>query len=75
MITAEDLQQAFRKLCEVCRVFVEFACQVWEKIKEISRKCELYRKKRPIYGYVQHKVMRSQVLNRKPKLIRARTTC
>ncbi|MGA5711591.1 hypothetical protein ACPCH0_00985 [Bacillus bombysepticus] len=30
---------------------------------------------RPVFGYVKHKVMKSQVIDRKPKCIRARTVC
>ncbi|MED3542348.1 hypothetical protein P4V63_01800 [Bacillus toyonensis] len=30
---------------------------------------------RPVFGYVKHKIMKSQVMDRKPKCIRARTVC
>ncbi|MGE6548056.1 hypothetical protein ACQKFK_03305 [Bacillus mycoides] len=30
---------------------------------------------RPVFGYVKHEVMKSQVIDRKPKYIRARTVC
>ncbi|MGH1297189.1 hypothetical protein [Bacillus pretiosus] len=30
---------------------------------------------RPVFGYVKHKVMKSQIIDRKPKCIRARTVC
>lgn len=30
---------------------------------------------KPIYGYVKHKVMKSQVIDSNPKYIRARTVC
>lgn len=74
----EMLKKAFGKLYEACKLIVDFAFQVWEQIKEIVHKLiayKLYCKPRPIYGYVKHKVMKSQVLNRKPARIRARTTC
>lgn len=77
-VDIELLQKAFGKLYEACKLIVDFAFQVWEQIKETVRKLikhKLYCKPRPIYGYVKHRVMKSQVLNRKPMLIRARTTC
>ena len=74
-LNTEDLQKAFEQFQEACKVIVKFICQVWEQIKEITEKYKSYRKPRPMYGYVKHKVMKSQVLNRKPMLIRARTTC
>ncbi|MGF2618671.1 hypothetical protein [Bacillus cereus] len=30
---------------------------------------------RIVFGYVKYKIMKSQVIDRKPKFIRARTTC
>ncbi|MGX5632426.1 hypothetical protein [Bacillus thuringiensis] len=30
---------------------------------------------RPVFEYVKHEVMKSQVIDRKPKYIRARTVC
>lgn len=74
-LTIDDLKQAFERFQEACKAIVKFICQVWERIKEITEKYKLYCKPRPIYGYVKNRVMKSQVLNRKAMLIRARTTC
>ncbi|PUV98963.1 hypothetical protein B7T07_23115 [Cronobacter sakazakii] len=75
MLNTEDLQKAFEQFQESCKVIVKFICQVWEQIKEITEKYKMYCKPRSMYGYVKHRAMKSQVLNRKPTLIRARTTC
>lgn len=77
-VDTKDLQKAFHKLYEACKVIVQFVCQVWDRIKEVAAeymKYKLYRVERPVYGYVKHRVMKSQVINRKPMRIRARTTC
>ena len=77
-VSVERVKEAFRKFYEACRVIVKFVCQVWERIKKLAwvyMKNKKKRTPRPLYGYVKHRAMKSQVLNRKPMLIRARTTC
>lgn len=74
-VEIEILQKALKKFYEAVQTIVQWVRQIWEQIKEITEKYKLYCKPRPIYGYVKHRVMKSQVLNRKPMLIRARTSC
>ncbi|AJH60093.1 hypothetical protein bcere0016_54370 [Bacillus cereus 95/8201] len=78
-IDIEPLREAFIKFAnELYKVIVQFVSNCWEQIKELVEKYmeyKLYHAKRPVYGYVKHRVMKSQVFNRKPMLIRARTTC
>ncbi|WP_439022621.1 hypothetical protein [Bacillus thuringiensis] len=78
-IDIEILQKALRKLYEAVQTIVQWIRQAWEQVKEIVwfyEECKEERKPtRAIYGCVKDKVMRSQVLNRKPARIRARTTC
>lgn len=78
-IDIESLREAFIKLAtEVYKRIVQFVSDYWEQIKELTAKYIEYKLEQPqrtVYGYVKHKVMKSQVLNRKPKCIRARTVC
>ncbi|PFZ12153.1 hypothetical protein COL60_05935 [Bacillus pseudomycoides] len=78
----ESLREAFNKLAyELYKVISQLVSSYWEQIKELSAKYMEYklerpeRPERPVYGYVKHKVIRSQVMNRKPICVRARTVC
>lgn len=77
-VDSEDLQRAFELFREACELIVQCFKQTWGQIKEIAINCIKYkseRSQRPAYGYVKYRVMKSQVLNRKPKCIRARSVC
>ncbi|MBM6648978.1 hypothetical protein [Bacillus sp. RIT 809] len=78
-IDIESLREAFIKFAnELCKVIAQIVSDCWEQIKELTVKYIEYKLEQPqriVYGHVQNKVMKSQVLNRKPMLIRARTTC
>ncbi|HEK9101965.1 TPA: hypothetical protein SUB30_003364 [Bacillus pseudomycoides] len=78
-IDIESLREAFSKLLyEAYKAIAQWVSSYWEQIKELSAKYIEYKLKRPecpVYGYVKHKVMRSQVMNRKPRCIRVRTVC
>ncbi|MGX5538157.1 hypothetical protein ACWKTJ_09550 [Bacillus wiedmannii] len=72
----------FYKLYEACKVISNWIRDNWESILEMARafiQCLDYEHEpttpKQIYGYVKHKVMKSQVIDRKPKCIRARTVC
>ncbi|MCC2441983.1 hypothetical protein [Bacillus paranthracis] len=63
------------KLCNTLTAATWF-----DELNELISDCKIYKeeleyKKRIILPFVPIKVMKSQVLNRKPMLIRARTTC
>ncbi|PGM91612.1 hypothetical protein [Bacillus cereus] len=78
----ENRLKEFYELHKACEVISQWILESWEWIKEMAElymqsiNCE-YEPAMPkqIYGYVKHKVMRSQVIDRKPKCIRARTVC
>lgn len=78
-IDIESLREAFEKFAnELCKVIAQIVSDCWEQIKELTTKYIEYKLEQPrriVYGYVKHRVMKSQVLNRKPMWIRARTTC
>ncbi|HDR7601020.1 TPA: hypothetical protein QCX65_004461 [Bacillus mycoides] len=77
-IDIEMLQKALKKFYEACQTIVQWIRQAWEQIKELAWVYKEYKKERKcraVFGCVKDKVMRSQVLNRKPMRIRARTTC
>lgn len=78
-IDIELLREAFIKLAtEVYKRIVQFVSDYWEQIKELTAnyiEYKIVRPQRTVYGYVKHKVMKSQVFNRKPKCIRARMVC
>lgn len=78
-IDIELLREAFIKLAtEVYKRIVQFVSDYWEQIKELTAKYVEYKLEQPqpkVYGYVKHKTMKSQVIDRKPKCIRARTVC
>lgn len=78
-VDVELLQKTLIKLYEVVQTIVQCIHQACEQVKDIIwfyEECEAERKSpRIVYGYVKDKAMRSQVLNRKPARIRARTTC
>lgn len=77
-IDIETLQKALKKFYEAVQTIVQWIRQVWEQIKQLAWVYKEYKKKRKhrtVYGYVKCNVMKSQVLNRKPMRIRARTTC
>lgn len=62
----------------IVRWVMQTAIRIWEQLKEAASEYLKYKleiPERPVYGYIKHKTMQSQVLNRKPMLIRARTTC
>ncbi|MCC2442051.1 hypothetical protein [Bacillus paranthracis] len=78
----ETRLKEFYKLYEACEFISKWILESWEWIKEMAElyvqclDCE-YEPATPkqVYGYVKHKVMKSQVIDRKPKCIRARTVC
>ncbi|WCS66628.1 hypothetical protein 0105phi72_084 [Bacillus phage 0105phi7-2] len=78
-VDIESLREAVIKFAnELCKAIARIASECWEQIKELSVEYIEYKLEQPqrlVYGYVKHRVMKSQVLNRKPMLIRARTTC
>lgn len=78
-VDIEPLREAFIKFAnELCKAIARIVSECWDTIKELSVEYIEYKLKQPqrlVYGYVKHRVMKSQVLNRKPMLIRARTTC
>lgn len=78
-IDIEPLREAFKKLAhELYRVIAKWVSNYWEQLKEIAEEYMKYKLDlpvRPVYGQVKDKVMKSQVLDRKPKCIRARTVC
>ncbi|PGD89757.1 hypothetical protein COM47_00730 [Bacillus wiedmannii] len=75
----ELLREAFIKLAtQLYKRIVQFVSGYWEQIKELTAKYIEYKLEQPqrkVYGYVKHKVMKSQVIDRKPKCIRVRTVC
>lgn len=78
----ETRLKEFYKLYKACELISKWILESWEWIKEMA---ELYVQSldyeykpttpKQIYGHVKHKVMKSQVWNRKPRCIRARTVC
>ncbi|MGR6008082.1 hypothetical protein ACU82A_30830 [Bacillus cereus] len=82
-VDIEVLQKALKQFYEAVQTIVQWMRQAWEQVKAqvkeivwFYEECtEEIRSPRAVYGYVKNKVMKSQVLNRKPMLIRARTTC
>lgn len=77
-VDIETLQKAVKQFYEAVQTIVQWIRQAWEQIKELAWVYKEYKKKRKcraVFGYVKNKVMQSQVLNRKPARIRARTTC
>ncbi|PGE99568.1 hypothetical protein COF51_05275 [Bacillus pseudomycoides] len=78
-INIESLREAFNKLAyELYKVISQLFSSYWEQIKELSAKYMEYKLERPecpVYGYVKHKVIRSQVMYRKPICVRARMVC
>ncbi|PGX01659.1 hypothetical protein COE40_19010 [Bacillus cereus] len=77
-IDIEMLQKALKKFYEACQTIVQWIRQTWDQIKKLAWVYKEYKKRRKcraVFGYVKDKVMKSQVLNRKPMLIRARNTC
>ncbi|MED3036648.1 hypothetical protein CBR56_27400 [Bacillus thuringiensis] len=78
----ESRLKEFYELYKACEVIGNWIQDNWEPIKEMARAFMQwldyeYEPTTPkqIYGYVKHKVMKSQVIDRKPKCIRARTVC
>lgn len=78
----ESRLKEFYKLYEAWKVISNWIRDNWESIMEMARaftQCLDYDYKptipKQVYGYVKHKVMKSQVIDRKPKCIRARTVC
>ncbi|PEM45574.1 hypothetical protein [Bacillus toyonensis] len=78
----ETRLKEFYELYKACEVISNWIQDNWESIKEIARafmQCLDYEYEpttpKQIYGYVKHKVIKFQVLDRKPKCIRARTVC
>ncbi|MFJ8453313.1 hypothetical protein [Bacillus paramycoides] len=78
-IDIESLREAFIKFAnELYKVIVQLVSSYWEQIKELTAKYIEYKFEQPqrkVYGYVKHKAMKSQVIDRKPKCVRARTVC
>ncbi|MBJ8151316.1 hypothetical protein [Bacillus cereus] len=78
----ESRLKEFYKLYEAYKVISNWIRDNWESIMEMARaftQCLDYDYEsttpKQVYGYVKHKVMKSQVIDRKPKCIRARTVC
>ncbi|PFR79173.1 hypothetical protein COK40_02475 [Bacillus cereus] len=78
----ESRLKEFYKLYEACNVISNWIRDNWESIMEMARaftQCLEYDYEpitpKQVYGYVKHKVIKSQVIDRKPKCIRARTVC
>ncbi|WP_406654134.1 hypothetical protein [Bacillus cereus] len=78
----ETRLKEFCKLYEACKVISNWIKDNWESIVEMARAFTQslnyeYEPTTPkqIYGYVKHEVMKSQVIDRKPRCIRARTVC
>ncbi|MDY0951694.1 hypothetical protein SOM37_22825 [Bacillus thuringiensis] len=70
------------KLYEACKIISQWIQDNWESIKAMAKvftQCleNEYEPETPkqIYGYVKHRIMKSQVIDRKPRCIRARTVC
>lgn len=77
-VDIETLQKALKQFYEAVQTIVQWIRQAWEQIQQFAVVYEDYKKKRmqrAVFGYMKDKVMKSQVLNRKPMRIRARTTC
>ncbi|PEO87319.1 hypothetical protein CN558_10730 [Bacillus wiedmannii] len=78
----EERLKEFYELHKACVVISKWIQDNLESIKEMARAFIQYLEykhepttPKPIYGYVKHQVMKSQVIDRKPKCIRARTVC
>ncbi|EJR06585.1 hypothetical protein II5_02408 [Bacillus cereus MSX-A1] len=78
----ESRLKEFYKLYEAYKVISNWIRDNWESIMEMARaftQCLDYDYEpttpKQVYGYVKQKVMKSQVIDRKPKCIRARTVC
>ncbi|MGR5993468.1 hypothetical protein ACT7C9_04295 [Bacillus cereus] len=78
----ETRLKEFYKLYEACKVISNWIQDNWESIVEMARaftQCLNYEyvptTPKQIYGYVKQEVMKSQVVDRKPRCIRARTVC
>ncbi|WP_144560001.1 hypothetical protein [Bacillus thuringiensis] len=81
-VDIEVLQEAFYKLHEACELIKQWISEFWNQLKETAAeyiqwiKLEYKEIPRQIYETsIKHRTMKSQVLNRKPRLIRARTNC
>jgi len=83
-IDIETLQDALYKFHEVCEEIKKWISEFWNQLKETAEEyiqwfnleCEEIKMTQRIYEIsIKYRVMRSQVLNRKPRLIRARTNC
>lgn len=82
-VDIETLQKAVKQFYESVQTIVQWIRKAWEQVKAqvkeivwFYEECnEERRSPRAVFGYVKDKVMKSQVLNRKPARIRARTTC
>ncbi|MED1556815.1 hypothetical protein [Bacillus paramycoides] len=83
-IDIEVLQEALYKLHEACELIKQWISEFWEQLKEIAEGYtqwlnleyeEIEIPQRIYETSIKCKVMRPQVLNRKPRLIRARTNC
>ncbi|PFM50175.1 hypothetical protein COJ45_05390 [Bacillus cereus] len=77
-VDKETIQRAYEQLYEAFEVIVQWFKQTWNQIKGIAIeyiKYKLEQPQRQTFGYVKHKVMKSQVIDRKPRCVRARTVC
>ncbi|MFE7378527.1 hypothetical protein ACFU6E_28655 [Bacillus cereus] len=83
-IDIEVLQEAFYKLYEACELIKKWISEFWNQLKEtaaeyiqwINLEYKEIEIPRQIYETsIKHRIMKPQVLNRKPRLIRARTNC
>ena len=78
----ETRLKEFYELHKACVVVSTWIQDNWEAIKGMARaftQCIDYEYEptapKQIYGYVKHKAMKSQVIDRKPRCIRIRTVC
>ncbi|PRT30026.1 hypothetical protein C6351_07800 [Bacillus thuringiensis] len=78
----EERLKEFYELYKAYEIVSNWIQDNWESIMEMARaftRCLNYEYKpttpKQIYGYVKQKVMKSQVIDCKPKCIRARTVC
>lgn len=78
----EERLKEFYKLYEAYELISNWIQDNWEPIIEMARAFKQFldfkyepTTPKQIYGYVKHKVMKSQVIDRKPKYVRARTVC
>jgi hypothetical protein len=77
VIYADEIARCMQRLREAFHALAELVMGHWGAIKQTIEQFEepVYLDDRPVWNTPKRVVKKSQVLNRKPLLIRARTYC